>query len=236
MNKLYDAFDDMVQDIHDGATIAIGGFFSTFDAPNFLLEALRKRKVKNLTIVCNGAGTDDHGLGGLIKDGAVKKLIASFPGTPAAWAFRDKYLAGEVELELTPQGTLAERLRAGGAGIGGFYTKTGVGTEVAEGKEAREIDGVQYILEKPIIPDFSLIKAQKGDRYGNLAYKGNMLNFNMVMAMAGKVVMVEVEEVVEHGALHPEAIHTPGIFVDRMIETKETYDNPIGSKKKVEVK
>jgi 3-oxoadipate CoA-transferase alpha subunit len=220
MDKTYNSYDETVADVFDGAVIAVGGFFSSDDdTPFHVLEALRRRGVTNLTIINNGAGTGERGLGGLIKDGRVRKLISSFPNTPYASAFREHYLSGQIELEVVPQGTLVERLRAGGAGLGGFYTRTGVNTELAKGKEVREIDGIKYLFEKSIVADFALIKAQIADPFGNLVYRGTMRNFNMVMAMAAKVVVAEVEEIVPVGALSPEEIHTPGIFVDRVVLT-----------------
>lgn len=220
MDKTCQTFDQAVEDVFDGAVIAVGGFFSSYhDSPFHLLEALRAKEVGQLTIINNGAGDGEYGLGGLIKDGRVRKLISSFPNTPNATAFREKYLAGLIELEVVPQGTLAERLRAGGAGIGGFYTRTGVHTELAKGKEVRMIDGEEYLFEKPLKADFALIKAQLADPLGNLVFRGNMRNFNMVMAMAAKVVIAEVEEIVPVGTLTPEEIHTPGIFVDRVVLT-----------------
>ncbi len=220
MNKTFHSYDEVVADVFDGAVIAVGGFFGNYnDTPFHVLEALRRKGVSNLTIINNGAGSGDQGLGGLIKDGLVRKVICSFPNTPHAWAFRERYQAQEIELELVPQGTLAERLRAAGAGLGGFYTRTGVNTLLAQGKEVREIDGKKYLFEKALPADFALIKAQKADPAGNLVYRGTMRNFNLVMAMAAEVVVAEVEEIVPLGDLSPEEVHTPGIFVDRVILT-----------------
>ena len=171
-------------------------------------------------MVHNGAGGDDFGLAGLILDGRVRKLMASFPNPPRAWAFRDRYLKGETELELIPQGTLIERIRAAGAGLGGFYTPTAVGTELAAGKETRVINGREYVLELPLSGDFAFIKAHRGDRMGNLSYRGAMRNFNPVMATAGKVVIAEVDELVPVGALSPEEVHTPGIFIDILVQVE----------------
>jgi 3-oxoadipate CoA-transferase alpha subunit len=233
MHKVFNTYDEAVFDAFDGAVVTIGGFFSEFDIPINLVEALRRQGATNLTIVNNGAGNGDYAIGGLIKDGRVRKLVSSFPNTPGAWAFRERYLANEIELELVPQGTLAERIRAGGAGLGGFFTRTGAGTEVAKGKEVRVIDGQEYIFEKPIYADFALIKAQKGDSFGNLCYRGTMRNFNMVMATAAKVVVAEVDEIVPVGALSPEEIHTPGIFVDRIVLTAPDHAADTAQEKKV---
>lgn len=208
-----------VAPIFDGATILVGGFGDP-GVPGRLLEALRQQGATNLCVVHNGAGGDDFCLAGLILDGRVRKLMASFPNPPRAWAFRDRYLKGETELELIPQGTLVERIRAAGAGLGGFYTPTAAGTELAAGKETRVINGREYVLEAPLHGDFALIKAYRGDRMGNLSYRGAMRNFNLVMATAGKVVIAEVDELVPVGALSPEEIHTPGIFVDHLVQVE----------------
>lgn len=208
-----------VAQVFDGATILVGGFGDP-GVPGRLLEALRQQGAANLCVVHNGAGGDDFCLAGLILDGRVRKLMASFPNPPRAWAFRDRYLKGETELELIPQGTLVERIRAAGAGLGGFYTPTAVGTELAAGKETRVIDGREYVLEAPLHGDFAFIKAHRGDRMGNLSYRGAMRNFNPVMATAGKVVIAEVDELVPVGALSPEEIHTPGIFVDHLVQVE----------------
>ena len=208
-----------VAPIFDGATILVGGFGDP-GVPGRLLEALRQQGATNLCVVHNGAGGDDFCLAGLILDGRVRKLMASFPNPPRAWAFRDRYLKGETELELIPQGTLVERIRAAGAGLGGFYTPTSAGTELAAGKETRVINGRDYVLEAPLHGDFALIKAYRGDRMGNLSYRGAMRNFNLVMATAGKVVIAEVDELVPVGALSPEEIHTPGIFVDHLVQVE----------------
>ena len=219
---------EAVAGVFDGATIMIGGF----GGPGFparLLEALREQGATDLVAIHNGAGMDDYALGGLIKDGRIRKLIASFPINQGATAFRDRYLKGEIELELTPQGTLVERIRAAGAGLGGFYTPTGAGTELAVGKEIREIEGRQYVFETPLRADFAFIKAHRGDRLGNLNYRMAMRNFNMVMATAAKVVIAEVDQFVPVGALSPDEIHTPGIFVDRVVQAERdprVFDRP----------
>jgi 3-oxoadipate CoA-transferase, alpha subunit len=206
-----------VAGVFDGATVMIGGFGEP-GVPGRLIEALRQRGAANLVVVHNGAGFHDFGLAGLIKDGRVRKLVASFPNYPSASAFRERYLKGETELELVPQGTLIERLRAAGAGLGGFYTRTGVGTELASGKEIRVIDGRQYVFETPLHADFALLKADRGDRLGNLTYRYAMRNFNPIMATAARTVIAEVEKIVPVGALAPDSIHTPGIFVDHIVE------------------
>ncbi len=207
-----------VADVFDGATIMLGGFGGT-GMPGQLIEALREQGAANLVLISNGAGFGDFALGGLFKDGRVRKLIGSFPA-PHAGEFRERYLKHEVELELVPQGTLVERIRCGGAGIGGFYTPTAVGTELAAGKEIRVIDGRPYVFETPLHADFALIKAHKGDRLGNLAYRGSMRNFNQIMATAAKVVIAEVDLLVAVGELSPEVIHTPGIFIDHLVQVE----------------
>lgn len=215
---------EAVASVFDGATIMMAGFGGTGD-PGQLAEALRQLGAANLTVIHNGGGDDDNGLGGLVLDGRVRKLIASFPNSPRAWAFRDRYLKGEIELELVPQGSLVERIRAGGVGLGGIYTPTGVGTNLAAGKEIRDIDGRQYIFEKPLRADFAFIKAYQGDRLGNLRYRLVMRNFNMIMATAAKTVIAEVDQIVPVGALSPEEIHTPGIYVDRLVQVERLSGN-----------
>jgi 3-oxoadipate CoA-transferase, alpha subunit len=207
---------EAVEHVFDGATVMIGGFGDA-GMPGQLLEALRRQGATNLVVVSNGAGAGDYALGGLFQDGRVRKLLASFPA-PRGTAFRDRYLKGEIELELMPQGTLVERIRAAGTGLGGFYTPTGVGTELAAGKEIRLIDGREYVFETPLHADFALIKAHRADRLGNLGYRMTMRNFNPVMATAAKVVIAEVDELVPVGALSPEEVHTPGIFIDRLVQ------------------
>jgi 3-oxoadipate CoA-transferase alpha subunit len=208
-----------VASVFNGATIMIGGFGEP-GVPGQLIEALRQQGAANLVVIHNGAGFHDFALGGLIKDGRVRKLVASFPSYPSATAFRERYLKGETELELVPQGTLIERIRAAGAGLGGFYTRTAAGTELAAGKEIRVIDGRQYVLETPLHADFAFLKADRGDRLGNLSYRYAMRNFNPVMATAANVVITEVEELVAVGALAPDDIHTPGIFVDHVVKVE----------------
>lgn len=198
----------------DGQTIAVGGF-GLCGIPEALIAAVKDLGTKNLTAISNNAGVDDFGLGILLATRQVKKMIASYVGENKE--FERQYLAGELELEFTPQGTLAEKLRAGGCGIPAFYTKTGVGTIVAEGKDEREFDGEKYILERSLVADVSLVKAWKADKAGNLLYRLTARNFNPVVAMAGKITVVEVEEIVENGELIPDQIHTPGIYAHRIV-------------------
>lgn len=207
---------EAVAQVFDGATIMIGGFGDP-GVPGRLIEALREQGSTNLCIIHNGAGSGDFSLGGLILDGRVRKLIASFPNGSGSTSFRDRYMKGEIELELVPQGTLSERIRAAGAGLGGFYTPTAAGTKLASGKETRVINGREYVFETPLHADFAFIKAYRGDRLGNLIYRKAMRNFNPIMATAGKVVIAEVEEIVPVGELSAEEVHTPGIFIDRMV-------------------
>lgn len=208
---------EAVAQVFDGATIMFGGFGNP-GVPANLIEAIRRQGTTNLVAIHNGAGIGDFALGGLFLDGRIRKLTASFPINPGSWAFRDRYLKGDVELELVPQGTLVERIRAAGAGLGGFYTPTGPGTELATGKEVRVFNGREHVLEMPLHADFALIKAYRGDRLGNLSYRKAMRNFNPIMATAAKVVIVEVEQLVAVGTLSLEEIHTPGIFVDHIVQ------------------
>ena len=205
-----------VAGLRDGMTVLCGGFGAVGE-PIALTEALIGLGVRNLTIVANNAGTGETGIARLIKEGRVRKVICSYPRTADPHVFEEAYKAGKVELELVPQGTLTERLRAAGAGIGGFYTPTAVGTRLAQGKETKAIDGKTYVLEKPLKGDVALIAAYKGDRWGNLIYRKSARNFNPVMAPAADLTVVQVTELVELGALDPEAIVTPGIFVDRIV-------------------
>jgi len=202
--------------LFDGMTIAAGGF-GLCGIPEQLIIALRDSGVKDLTIVSNNAGVDDWGLGLLLQTRQVRKMVSSYVGENDE--FERQFVNQELEIEFTPQGTLAERLRAGGAGIPGFYTKTGVGTMVAEGKEHKEFDGEAYVLERGITADLSIVKAWKADRVGNLIYRKTARNFNPMIATCGKVCVAEVEELVETGTFDPDSIHTPGIFVDRLVET-----------------
>lgn len=205
-----------VAGIKDGATILCGGFGAVGE-PIALTEALVDLGIRNLTIVANNAGTGDTGIARLIKEGRVRRVICSYPRTTDPREFEAAYKAGKIQLELVPQGTLSERLRAAGAGIGGFYTPTAAGTRLAEGKETRVLDGKTYVLEKPLKGDVALIAAHKGDRWGNLVYRKSARNFNPVMAAAAVLTVVQVKEIVELGSLDPEAIVTPGIFVDRLV-------------------
>ena len=200
--------------VQDGQTIAVGGF-GLCGIPEALISALRDSGVQNLTAISNNAGVDGFGLGQLLATRQIKKMIASYVGENKE--FERQFLAGELELEFTPQGTLAEKLRAGGAGIPAFFTKTGVGTVVAEGKEIREFDGEKYVMERALVADVSLVKAWKADPTGNLIFHKTARNFNPNVAMAGKITIVEVEEIVAKGDLDPDAIHTPGIFVHRIV-------------------
>ncbi len=215
MNKVYPSAKAALADIaKDGQTYAVGGF-GLCGIPEALIAALRDCGVKNLTAISNNAGVDGFGLGQLLATRQITKMIASYVGENKE--FERQYLAGELELEFTPQGTLAEKLRAGGAGIPAFFTKTGYGTLVAVGKETREFDGEHYVMEKALVADISLVKAWKADKSGNLIYRRTARNFNPNVAAAGKITIVEVEELVETGALDPDDIHTPGIFVHRIV-------------------
>ncbi|MEC4718599.1 3-oxoacid CoA-transferase subunit A [Noviherbaspirillum sp. CPCC 100848] len=216
INKISESLQSAVSDIHDGATVMIGGFGNA-GMPSALIDALLEQGARGLTIVNNNAGNGDTGLAALIKAKRVRKIICSFPRQVDSHHFDALYRAGEIELELTPQGNLAERIRAAGAGIGGFFSPTGYGTLLAEGKETRLIDGRNYVFETPIHADFALIKALRGDRWGNLVYRKTARNFGPVMAMAAKCTIAQVVELVELGELDPEAIVTPGIFVQRVV-------------------
>lgn len=213
MGKLLSSLDSAIQQIEDGATIVVGGF-GLSGIPENLIHALRDKGVKDLTVISNNCGVDDAGLGILLENRQIKKMIASYVGENKL--FEQQFLNGELEVELVPQGTLAERLRAGGAGIPAFYTATGVGTEVAEGKEHKEFDGRTYIMEKGIVGDFAFIKAWKSDPFGNLIYRKTARNFNPVVATAGKITIAEVEELVNIGELDPDEIHTPGVYVQKI--------------------
>lgn len=216
INKIVSSLASAVADIHDGATIMIGGF-GTAGMPSELIDALIDRGARDLTIINNNAGNGETGLAALLKAKRVRKMVCSFPRQADSHHFDALYRAGEIELELVPQGNLAERIRAAGAGIGGFFTPTGYGTLLAEGKETREINGRQYVYETPLHADFALVKALAGDRWGNLVFRKTARNFGPIMAMAAKTAIVQVERVVELGELDPEAIVTPGIFVQRVV-------------------
>ncbi|AMW97973.1 CoA transferase subunit A [Rummeliibacillus stabekisii] len=215
MSKINESFKSAIQEIQDGATIIVGGF-GLSGIPEKSILALRDKGVKDLTIISNNCGVDDWGLGLLLANKQIKKMISSYVGENKI--FEQQFLSGELEVELVPQGTLAERIRAGGAGIPGFYTATGVGTKIAEGKEHKEFDGKMYILERGITADFALVKAWKADTLGNLVYRKTARNFNPLAAMAGKATIAEVEEIVEPGELQPDQIHTPSIFVQRLLQ------------------
>src|SRR5574338_313863 len=219
MNKLYpDAGAALADLVEDGQTIAVGGF-GLCGIPDRLISALKDSGVRNLTVISNNAGVDGIGLGTLLESRQIRKMISSYVGENAE--FERQMLAEELEVELTPQGTLAEKLRAGGAGIPAFFTRTGVGTLVAEGKEEREIEGQLYLLEHALTADVALVKAWKGDREGNLVYRRTARNFNPVVATAGRITVAEVEELVETGELDPDEVHTPGIFVQRVVLNPE---------------
>ncbi len=214
MNKLVESADAAVADIRDGATIMVGGF-GLCGNPENLIAALHRSKVKGLTLISNNCGTTELGLGPLLQARQIRKILASYVGENKE--FERQFLSGELEVELVPQGTLAERIRAGGAGIGGFYTRTGVGTQVAEGKESRTIDGREYILEKPLFADFALIHAHTADTHGNLVFRKTARNFNPVMATAARVTIAEAEHVVSPGELDPDRVQTPGVYVKRLV-------------------
>ena len=216
IQKMNPSAAEAVQDIPNGATVLVSGFGDA-GLPIYLLDALAEQGAKDLTIISNNAGNSGIGISKLIGLGQVRKMVCSFPRQPESGAFDELYRAGKIELELVPQGTLAERIRAGGAGIGGFYTPTGFGTELAKGKDTRVIDGVNHIYEEAIKADYALIKAHKADRWGNLTYHATGRNFGPVMATAARCTIAQVNEIVELGDLHPEVIVTPGIFVKRVV-------------------
>jgi 3-oxoadipate CoA-transferase, alpha subunit len=217
INKIVASTAEALADIRDGAAVMIGGF-GTAGQPNELIDALIATGAKDLVIINNNAGNGDTGLAALLAGKRVRKIICSFPRQADSHHFDALYRSGQIELELVPQGNLAERIRAAGAGIGGFFTPTGYGTELAKGKETREIDGRMYVLEAPIHADFALIKAERGDRWGNLSYRMTARNFGPIMAMAAKVSIATVHEVVELGQMDPETVVTPGLFVQRVVK------------------
>jgi 3-oxoacid CoA-transferase subunit A len=223
MNKVYPNAAAALHDVFDGATILAGGFGLSGN-PEHCIRELARRNLRNLTIVSNNCGTTDKGLGVLLAQGQVKKMISSYVGENKI--FEQQYLSGQLEVELCPQGTLAERLRAGGAGIEAFYTPTGFGTKVAEGKETRELGGKRCVLEHAIRGDFAIVKAWKGDRWGNLVFRKTARNFNPLCAAAGKVTVVEVEDLVEVGELDPDQVHLPSIYVQRIFRGTQ-YEKPI---------
>jgi 3-oxoacid CoA-transferase subunit A len=217
MNKIYAGADEAVADIPDGATLMSGGFGLSGNPEN-LIEALHKKGVKNLTIISNNCGTTELGLGILLANKQVKKMVSSYVGENKN--FEKQYLSGELEVELNPQGTLAERIRAGGCGIGGFFTPTGAGTLLTQGKETRMIDGRLHVLEAPLKADFAIIHAWKADKWGNLVFRKTARNFSPMMCMAAKVTIVEAEQIVEPGEIDGDHIHVPSIFVHRIIQAK----------------
>lgn len=217
MDKVVKDAAEAVRDIADGATVVAGGF-GLCGIPELCIRALREKGVKDLTFVSNNCGVDDFGLGLLLDTKQIKKMVSSYVGENKE--FERQFLSKELEVELVPQGTLAERLRAGGAGIPAFYTPAGYGTQVAEGKETREFDGRPFVMERGIVGDFAIVKAWKADRYGNLMYRLTARNFNPLCAMAGKITIAEVEELVEVGELDPNQIHTPAVFVQRVVVGK----------------
>lgn len=223
MLKVEKTIREIVGEMRDGATILVGGF-GLCGIPEIAIDAIRQKGVKDLTVVSNNCGVDDWGLGLLLANKQIKKMIASYVGENKI--FEQQYLSGELEVELTPQGTLAERIRAGGAGIPAFYTATGVGTPIAEGKPMKVFDGKEYIEERGIVGDYAFVKAWKADKLGNLIYRKTARNFNPIMATAGKITIAEVEEIVEVGELDPDAIHTPAIYVQHVV-LGEGYEKKI---------
>lgn len=218
MKTIFNSFEEAIQDIQDGMTIMVGGF-GLVGIPENLIKALAESGVKDLTVISNNCGVDDWGLGLLLRNKQIKKIIGSYVGENKE--FERQALSGEVEVELIPQGTLAERIRAGGAGIPAFYTPAGVGTPIAEGREVRTFQNKKYLLEYGMTADFSLVRAAKGDKMGNLIYNKTARNFNPMMAAAGKVTIAEVEELYEIGELDPDQIHTPGIYVQHLVVGKQ---------------
>jgi len=218
MKKIFTSFEEAAGEIKDGMTLMVGGF-GLVGIPENLISALCKRNVKDLTVISNNCGVDDWGLGLLLKNNQIKKMISSYVGENKE--FERQVLSGELEVQLVPQGTLAEKIRAGGAGIPAFYTPAGVGTPIAEGRETREFNGKEYLLEEALTADFSLVRAWKADKLGNLVYRQTAQNFNPMMAAAGKITIAEVEEIVEVGQLLPNEIHTPGVYVQGLIVGKQ---------------
>ncbi|MBE0359166.1 MULTISPECIES: CoA transferase subunit A [Pseudoalteromonas] len=214
-DKVVSSYEAAMEGLKDGDTIIAGGF-GLCGIPEGLIKQIKQMQTKDLTVVSNNCGVDDFGLGILLQDKQIKKVVASYVGENAL--FEQQLLSGEIDVELTPQGTLAEKMRAGGAGIPAFYTATGYGTPVAEGKDVKEFNGRPYILEESITGEFAIVKAWKADRYGNLVFRHTAMNFNPMAATAGKITVAEVEEIVEPGELEPSQIHTPGIFVNRVIK------------------
>jgi 3-oxoadipate CoA-transferase alpha subunit len=230
INKIAPSIEAALADVKDGSTVMIGGF-GTAGIPNELIDGLIAQGAKDLVIVNNNAGNADTGLAALLKAGRVRKIICSFPRQADSHVFDELYRSGKLELELVPQGNLAERIRAAGAGVGAFFSPTGYGTELAKGKETREINGKHYVLEMPIYGDVALIRAEKGDRWGNLVYRKAARNFGPVMATAARLTVATVHEVVELGALDPEAVVTPGIFVSKIVRIDRVATEAGGFKK-----
>jgi len=230
INKISESVEAALQGISDGATVMIGGFGGAGQPAELIDGLIATNSARDLTIVNNNAGNGETGLAALLKTGRVRKIICSFPRQADSQIFDGLYRAGKLELELVPQGNLAERIRAAGSGIGGFFSPTGYGTELAKGKETREIDGRMYVLESPIHADVALIKAERGDRWGNLVYRKTARNFGPIMAMAAKLAIASVHEVVELGELDPEVVITPGIFVQRVVKVPRTATGPAGFK------
>lgn len=218
INKVAASMDDAVSGLHDGAAIMISGFGDA-GAPHELIDAVLAHGATDLTIISNNAGSGESGIAALIREGRIRKVVCSFPRMAASHHFETRYRAGELELELVPQGNLAARIQAAGSGLGAIFTPTGYGTLLAEGKETREIDGRNYVLEYPIHADFALVKARAGDAWGNLVYRKAARNFGPIMAMAAKNTLVQVSEIVPLGSLDPESIVTPGIFVNKLVLT-----------------
>ena len=230
INEISDSVAQALAGVKDGATVLIGGF-GTAGIPDVLIDGLLEQGARDLTVVNNNAGNADYGVAALLKAGRVRKVICSFPRQVDSYVFDDLYRSGKLELELVPQGNLAERIRAAGAGIGAFFCPTAYGTELAAGKETRDINGKQYVLEYPIYGDVALIKAEQGDRWGNLTYRKAARNFGPVMATAAKTTVATVHEVVELGALDPEAIVTPGIYVSHVVKIDHVATQAGGFKK-----
>lgn len=230
INKIANSVADAMAGIQDGSTVMVGGF-GTAGIPNELIDGLIAHGAKDLTVVNNNAGNGDTGMAALLKTGRVRKIICSFPRQADSYVFDELYRSGKLELELTPQGNLSERIRAAGAGVGAFFTPTGYGTDLAKGKETREINGKMYVLEYPIYGDVALVKAECGDRWGNLTYRKTARNFGPTMAMACKHTIASVHEIVELGDLDPEAIVTPAIFVNKIVKIARTATESGGFKK-----
>jgi 3-oxoadipate CoA-transferase alpha subunit len=229
IDKVAPSVGEALAGVRDGSTVMIGGF-GTAGIPGELIDGLIEQGARELTIVNNNAGNGEQGLAALLKAGCVRKIICSFPRQADSWVFDELYRSGKLELELVPQGNLSERIRAAGAGIGAFFTPTGFGTELAKGKETREIDGRNYVLEYPIHADLALIKAERGDRWGNLTYRKTARNFGPVMAMAAKRCVASVHEIVPLGGFDPEAVVTPGIFVSAIVRVPRTVTQAGGFK------